>query len=583
MLRSSKITALAVLGLTHNHLSMQSVAQLSVLLPVLAPTLTDLDLSFSYIGLHGASHLAKALQHRRCSLVRLGLSGNNLGDLGLSALTKGLRTNNTLTSLDLRSNNISQVGLRSLCAGLAVSPRCCLSRIDVRCNPIPHNDMLGAIASLRQVGSSVHLLHGPSLPGDCSLTAGVASALASTSTSPAASLPPYSQLLWQQPFASACNLDVSIIVPTASIYSIDLRHANAHYSKHPGHPLAVEWSMRPLLAQSSASTGAGAPASTVPLKWEVRLFTPTTDKVLASGVLAPTACIGGSWARVRAIVSELPGKGSLEISARPALSPDAAAAAGLILPTAVECCQGLLYSISPDEALVVGSDCRQWSDAENSVVSLASARAGAFAYNSATGDDGLKVPSGYKVLRTLKVTETGSAVTNISWESKLHAAGPAMGQQGRAAFGYEWMVLLSCCQQQPASASAAAAACQVLARGACFSTDEEPGHVSTTAVLKPWVWTTQETRIDLGGGDGEEAASVPLIGDSLVIAARPKSIYDGAVAAAGPAADDVFGQLEVLVRGAALGSQQRAAQPRLPDSSVLTTLFVAHNAAGLQW
>ena len=580
MLRSSKITALAVLGLTHNHLSMQSVAQLSVLLPVLAPTLTDLDLSFSYIGLHGASHLAKALQHRRCSLVRLGLSGNNLGDLGLSALTKGLRTNNTLTSLDLRSNNISQVGLRSLCAGLATSPLCCLSRIDVRCNPIPHNDMLGAIASLRQVGSSVHLLHGPSLPGDCSLTAGLASALASNS--PAASLPPYSQLLWQQPFAFACNLDVSIVVPTASIYSIDLRHANAHYSKHPGHPLAVEWSMRPLVAQSSASAGGGVPASIVPLRWEVRLFTPTADRVLASGMLAPTACIGGSWARVRAIVSELPGKGSLEITARPALSPDAAAAAGLTLPTAVETCQGLLYSISPVEALVVGSDCRQWSDAENSVVSLACARASAFAYNSATGDDGLKVPSGYKVLRTLKVTETSSAVTNISWESKLHAAGPAMGQQGRAAFGYEWMVLLSRCQQQPVSASAAAVACQVLARGTCFSADEEPGQVSATAVLRPWVWTKQETRVDLGC-DGEETVSMPLVGDSLVIAARPKSIYDGAVAAAGPAADDVFGQLEVLVRGASIGSQQRAAQPRMPDSSVLTTLFVAHNTAGLQW
>lgn len=50
----------------------------------------------------------------RCQLIRLGLIGNAIGDLGIRSLGKSFQINKTLTYLDLRSNNISNVGLRTL-------------------------------------------------------------------------------------------------------------------------------------------------------------------------------------------------------------------------------------------------------------------------------------------------------------------------------------------------------------------------------------------------------------------------------------------------------------------------------------
>lgn len=78
----------------------------------LAPTLTDLDLSFAYMGFPGAQVCAlfapirrKAIAHcdlfeqvlrsvlgdATCQLVRLGLAGNALGDAGLGVLSSGLK------------------------------------------------------------------------------------------------------------------------------------------------------------------------------------------------------------------------------------------------------------------------------------------------------------------------------------------------------------------------------------------------------------------------------------------------------------------------------------------------------------
>ena len=49
-----------------------------------------------------------------CQLIRLGLIGNAIGDLGIRLLGKSFIMNKTLTYLDIRSNNISNVGLRTL-------------------------------------------------------------------------------------------------------------------------------------------------------------------------------------------------------------------------------------------------------------------------------------------------------------------------------------------------------------------------------------------------------------------------------------------------------------------------------------
>jgi len=238
----------------------------------------------------------------------------------------------------------------------------------------------------------------------------------------------------------------------------------------------------------------------------------------------------------------------------------------------------MLYSVSPSEALVVGGDCAQWTDAENASLSLGCAAAGlggdVLAAAVAAVDAGnepaavgaalgsWQVPSGFKVLRCLKVTEASGRISSVSWESRLHASG---GSAGNATFGYEWIVLIGRCQQS---------SCSVLARGVCFAQNTS----SASAVLQPWTWVRQEALIDEEDQDAEQ--QLPLVGDSLLIAAKPKSLYEGAVAA-GSSTDDVFGQLEVLVRGASLGSKQ-SQEVRLPDCSG-STVFAAHNTAGLHW
>jgi hypothetical protein len=148
----------------------------------------------------------------------------------------------------------------------------------------------------------------------------------------------------------------------------------------------------------------------------------------------------------------------------------------------------------------------------------------------------------------------------VTWESKLHAAGSSAGQ---ATFGYEWVLLLGRCQQS---------SCAVVAKGSCFSLSGVEGG-DAGGVLQPWVWTSHEAELD--------PQSYGLQGDALLLAARPKSLYEGAVAA-GASSDDVFGQLEVLCRGvkvAAAHDSHKIALPPAPSAD--TMVFAVHNPAHL--
>lgn len=115
------------------------------------PSLTQLDLSFCYIGAAGAAALALALHDpekdavgRReggyrgrgsDSLRSLQLRHNTVGDSGAKALGRALARNRCLTYLSLASNCIGPSGGKALASGLG-SEGTRLARLDVSDNPL---------------------------------------------------------------------------------------------------------------------------------------------------------------------------------------------------------------------------------------------------------------------------------------------------------------------------------------------------------------------------------------------------------------------------------------------------------------
>ena len=86
------------LELTHNSLSKPVVEHLAMLLVERTVSLTDLDLSHSYLEDRGAKLLSRAL-HLNRSLVRLALPHNRLSSDAGVALSDALRLNRTLTQV----------------------------------------------------------------------------------------------------------------------------------------------------------------------------------------------------------------------------------------------------------------------------------------------------------------------------------------------------------------------------------------------------------------------------------------------------------------------------------------------------
>jgi hypothetical protein len=90
---ADNIKDLYVLGLTEHPLSSHALREFELLLHRVSSTLTDLDLSFSYIGVHGAAILEKFLLDPQSQLVALRLKGNCLGDPGLQRIGQTLKVN----------------------------------------------------------------------------------------------------------------------------------------------------------------------------------------------------------------------------------------------------------------------------------------------------------------------------------------------------------------------------------------------------------------------------------------------------------------------------------------------------------
>lgn len=127
-------------------------------------SLTQLDLSFCYVGPTGAQALALALGEDgkgSRSLLHLRLPHNAIGDAGATAITRALAKNNCLASLDLASNGIRSAGgiaLASLFRGNLIA----LSRLDVGDNPIgiegSHMLASAAAAALERASVAVEIV-----------------------------------------------------------------------------------------------------------------------------------------------------------------------------------------------------------------------------------------------------------------------------------------------------------------------------------------------------------------------------------------------------------------------------------------
>uniref|UniRef100_A0A7S2WJM3 Uncharacterized protein n=1 Tax=Rhizochromulina marina TaxID=1034831 RepID=A0A7S2WJM3_9STRA len=117
MLRRADTLTLSNLGLVGARLSLETIKQLSSLLGERpGQSLTNLDLSFAFIGFAGATALASALRRPGCPLAGLQLPHNGLGSGGTEAICEALlkSRNETLTTLNVRANQITDSGAEAL-------------------------------------------------------------------------------------------------------------------------------------------------------------------------------------------------------------------------------------------------------------------------------------------------------------------------------------------------------------------------------------------------------------------------------------------------------------------------------------
>jgi Ran GTPase-activating protein (RanGAP) involved in mRNA processing and transport len=82
-------------------------------------SLTNLQLSFTMMGLHGARALGRTLAMKQTAIHTLKLTDNHIGDGGARGLARALRVNTALTSLALDGNHIGPSGAEAIASALA--------------------------------------------------------------------------------------------------------------------------------------------------------------------------------------------------------------------------------------------------------------------------------------------------------------------------------------------------------------------------------------------------------------------------------------------------------------------------------
>ena len=584
IIRTSQITTIAVLGFTHAHMCLESINILSKLLSHVAPSLTDLNLSFAYTGQNGAICLKDALLSSSCQLIRLAIAGNNLSDNGIEMLSHGLKSNKTLTYLDIRSNQITSSGLRRLCSALTAtnqpsfkvtgtdtvassssfavlssttsslygySGNMTLSLIDLSGNILSQADILNSEKSLRDWGVGTTLKFIPQYPGYYTHAVngnGNGNSNGNTSidiykTSMSIPHPIGTYELYIQPNKIISKMACDMLCPGAILYTIDLRYVNTHYAYHTEHPIVIEWNMRPSSETTTTSkdtnNGTGGPSNPcespwllepTKLRWELRLETPVSDIVIMRGQVSASACIfnqqgeESTWAQCRAIAYNVPSKGHFIITVY--------TVEGTHVPTKIESCNLTMYSIPPMEYNAVGGDFSGWDHSFNGILSVSPTIRERWVDWTAEHGTGL---IGFTPMRALHwnlpstatVTATSSCA-KISWSSRLIPIGGSGSGSGSGAqdatMGYSWIIIL-------VSGGISSGKSQIVSQGTCFSsstditdtTDAIDGSSALHTVLQAWSWKTFHIVIP--------KEYILCTGDILIVAAKPLNPNENSITA----------------------------------------------------
>lgn len=555
IIRTSSITTLCVFGLTCNHLCVESVSKLGEILDIAAPSLTDLDLSFSYIGVNGCKMLREVLSSQGCQLIRMGLAGNNMSDIGAYEIGLGLRKNRTLTYLDVRSNALEPPGLRSLCYALTGAPlggfdgkpfqesrttaNNVLSHIDIRGNFLPETSVHAARMALKDWGLAVNLQSGPQyMPVGVGGGGVETNDNSSDSTGYDESQLPYQKadtfLLFQRQAKSSSEFSFEAEggagrsdsgIYHATLYTIDLKFASTHFLSRERHHLKVEWLMIPMKDKTSengkdaSETWLSAPSK---IGWDILFVTSTASKVVASGSLSPTS--ESSWVRCTALIrDEIPLTGNLMI--RATAREDGSAR----VPIAMASCDCTITSLPSLDYTSEGGDLEMWAPSDALAVSMSATNleeaSAPIVKRILVAASRLAGIEGFDILRVMKHSikrETPVANIKVSWASKLssekgHESASAQGDV--KGLGYEWIVLV----EQALHGSVVE-----MARGECspLADDENVPNVlqggdsaDGGGMLSPWRWSAISTEL-----------SQPLgCGDNIVLLARVKSLYEGSL------------------------------------------------------
>ena len=117
-------------------------------------SLTSLNLKGNSVGEDGASSLSKALK-ANSSLTDLNLSHNRIGDAGASFLSQALKANSSLTDLNLSINSIGDAGASSL--SKALKANFSMTDLNLSCNRIGNAGASSLSKALKENSSLVVL------------------------------------------------------------------------------------------------------------------------------------------------------------------------------------------------------------------------------------------------------------------------------------------------------------------------------------------------------------------------------------------------------------------------------------------
>mmetsp|Transcript_10613 Transcript_10613/g.16084 ORF Transcript_10613/g.16084 Transcript_10613/m.16084 type:complete len:900 (+) Transcript_10613:108-2807(+) len=517
---------MSVLGLSHAALCRESIKQLKVTLDITVGSLTDLDLSHSFIGIRGAEMIGQALMHPVCQLIRLNLAGNAIGDRGVSqGLVNSLKSSLTLTYLNVQSNDITNTGVIAL--SMCLLRKQTLRKLLVEGNPISRDVALECQRNLVRSGAQVLLLWTSELTIVSSeTTESQGSILSKTEMCNNGAAPTQSDSILSCLFALPGQVTVPIdtITRSALLYSVSSRHFRPFSRQftdmkdtETSSPMelggadesgtvVIRWNM------GLGEQGSRSDRSKCRLSWEVRCRD-AQSRVLASQPLLPGACLPpGKRTRCSVTIPCPPMQSIIEVwvhvVSSDTLIGSSADGSGLVVEgSRFEALRSHVHSLKPshdneqgaaDARMVfAGGDSLMWSGNCNR---LLSERVGLEDTNAAQG-----IPEGYNIDRKFQWVGQPSATCSIRFKARLTATWK-VGTHGASSsgwrmtngdtIGYRWSVLR--CRHGSGEY-------EEVGFGSIDTADDEEGTQQeqvVTRLLAPWTWREWSVEVDnLGMND----------------------------------------------------------------------------------